>query len=270
MFWLILKLLTVLIFLIVFLRRPNLIWGIGLLAVTTAVLLDTFLGTFGREEMLTELGFFFYIIAGALLGGMTVWAFGWLRPYTAPNSLTSSAALATHNKKRPAKANTAFDRQMLFNEIRQRFSPEDVRDLIFDLGINENDVITFNQSIPDLIIALIDRAEDEGKAGAMALAVERILTPMPPENLPRPEKIDADSPPTILRHYLLAHYNLAELEAIATSLEIDWEQLDSNSKKSKVRSLLLHLYRRNRLFDLIDLIKPPPPAPEPEQPAEAS
>jgi hypothetical protein len=59
-----LKLLIVLIFLVKFLRRPSVVWGIGLLTVTTAVLLDTLLGTFDRDALLGELGFFFYIIAG--------------------------------------------------------------------------------------------------------------------------------------------------------------------------------------------------------------
>lgn len=53
----ILKLLVVLFFLIMFIRRPSAVWGIGLLTVTTAALLDTLLGTFNREEMLAELGF---------------------------------------------------------------------------------------------------------------------------------------------------------------------------------------------------------------------
>ena len=45
----ILKLLVVLFFLIMFIRRPRVAWGIGLLTVTTAVLLDTLLGTFNRR-----------------------------------------------------------------------------------------------------------------------------------------------------------------------------------------------------------------------------
>ncbi|MEZ4594930.1 MAG: hypothetical protein R3D55_27875, partial [Chloroflexota bacterium] len=58
------------VFLFMFWRRPSLKWGVGLLTVTSAVLLDTFLGTFNREEMLAQFGFFFYIIAGLLLGGI--------------------------------------------------------------------------------------------------------------------------------------------------------------------------------------------------------
>lgn len=262
-FWISFKIIIVLLLLIAFLRRPSFTWGIGLLAATTAVLLDTFLGTFGREEMMAELGFFFYIIAGALVGSTAVWIWGWLRPYTAVASNTAIATTATPTPRKRKNDTTAFDRQMLFEEIRTRFSPEDIRDLIFDLGINENDVIAFQQDTNTLIVNLMDTANEQGQTGALALAVERILTPMPPENLPRLEKIDADSPPTILRHYLLAHYTLADLQAITESLAIDWEQLESSSKKAKVRSLLLYLYRRNRVHELIAIMKKDLPVADP-------
>lgn len=67
--FIVLKLLVVLVFLIMFIRRPTVVWGIGLLTVTTAALLDTLLGTFNREQLLGEMGFFFYVISGALLAG---------------------------------------------------------------------------------------------------------------------------------------------------------------------------------------------------------
>jgi hypothetical protein len=144
---------------------------------------------------------------------------------------------------------------MLYDEVRTRFGREDVLDLIFDLGINENDVMTLDQNLNQLIINTMDWADAHGQAGALALAVERILTPIPPENLPRLEKITADSPVTILRQYLLAHYALAQLAQMADTLELDWEQIGSGSKKEKVRSLLLYLMRRNRLPELVDLMK---------------
>jgi hypothetical protein len=50
---------------------------------------------------------------------------------------------------------------------------------------------------------------------------------------------------------------MAELEQMTTSLGIDWEQLESRNKKAKVRSLLLHLMRRNRLAELVDLMHKP-------------
>ena len=79
----VLKLLVVLLFLVRFLRRPSVVWGIGLLTVTTAVLLDTLLGTFDRDALLAELGFFFYVIAGALLAGAAAWVVGlWGRSST--------------------------------------------------------------------------------------------------------------------------------------------------------------------------------------------
>jgi hypothetical protein len=259
MIFLIVKLLVVILFLILFLRRPTLVWGIGLLTVTSAVLLDTFLGTFGREEMLAELGFFFYVVSGALFSGAAIWLWGVLRPGTAPAVVAPTSLPVARNIPPPPtvesnedqSGGTAFDRQMLYDEIRRRFGREDVLDLIFDLVINENDVMTLDQDMNQLIINVMDVAEQHGQMGALALAVERILTPPPPENLPRLEKITADSPPTILRHYLLAHYDLAQLQQLATNLGIDWEQLGTGNKKEKVRSLLLYLYRRNRIDELI-------------------
>jgi hypothetical protein len=260
--FLMIKLLIVAIFLVMFLRKSKLVWGIGLLAVTSAVLLDTFLGVFNREEMLAELGFFFYVIAGGLFGATAVWLWGVLRPIT--SSVTATASPTPSPTFTPAASpngtqdnNAAFDRQLIYDDVRTRFGREDILDLIFDLGIPENDVMTLHQDMNQVIINVMDWSTQQGRVGALALAVERILTPLPPENLPRLEKITADSPPTILRQYLLAHYKMAELEQMTTSLGIDWEQLESRNKKAKVRSLLLHLMRRNRLAELVDLMHKP-------------
>lgn len=263
---LIVKLLIVVIFLVLFLRRPSVVWGIGLLTVTTAVLLDTFLGTFNREQMLAEMGFFFYVIGGALVGGMAVWAWGVLRPLLKPAQAAVPATAPTPTPTTPdpktvtfqpikdEKTGTAFDRQMLYNEIRTRLGREDVLDLLFDLRIQENEVMTLHQDMNQLIIRLMDEAAQRGQTGELALAVERILTPPPPQNLPRREKIDSSSPPTILRHYLLAHYSLTDLKQMATRLEIDWEQLDHSNKRTFTRTLLQYLYRRNGVDRLIGLI----------------
>ena len=271
---LIVKLLVVIFFLIMFLRRPSVAWGVGLLTVTTAILLDTLLNTFDHVELQAEFGFFYYVVAGALFGGAAIWLWGVLRPFLNPSQPQAYA----NNRAKPQTAvpaassnpsggnNSAVDRQMVFDQIRTRFGYEDVLDLMFDMGINENDVMSLDQNINDLIIRIMDQAELNGQSGALALAVERILTPMPPENLPRLEKINADSPPTVLRQYLLAHYNLAELEQIAVDLDVDWEELGLSGKKGKVRNLLLYLYRRNRINELIDLMRlqiEPPASPEP-------
>jgi hypothetical protein len=265
---LIIKSVIVILFLAMFLRRPRVLWGIGLLTVTTAILLDTFLGTFGREEMLAELGFFFFIISGALFSGAAAWAWGLLRPLTMTRS---AGTIFTELDTRPAMDNaetlddqsmlpdiessTAVDRQMLFDEIRNRLGREDVIDLIFDLSINENDVMTVNQDMNQLIINTMDLVAQRGQDGDLALAVERILTPIPPERLPRLERISPDSPPTILRHFLLAHYELSRLQQIANDLDIDWEEIGVGGKKEKVRNLLLYLYRRNRVDELIAVIQ---------------
>jgi len=259
---LVLKLFVVLVFLLMFLRRPSLVWGIGLLTVTTAVLLDTFLGTFGRDEMQSEFGFFFPVMTGILFSGAAIWLWGVLRPYLTPAALPQpeptppTLEKPTLSAPKSTPAGTAFDRQMLYDQIRGRFGREDVLDLMFDLGINETEVITLNQDMNHLIINIMNLAEEREQTAALALAVERILTPTPPEHLPRLEKINVASPPTILRQYLLAHYTLADLAQMSTQLDIDWEQLGAGSKKEKVRELLLYLYRRNRVDGLITLMQP--------------
>jgi hypothetical protein len=129
-----------------------------------------------------------------------------------------------------------------------------MRDLVFDLGINENDVFSPGYSATESIARLMDVADDQGQAGDLALAVERILTPIATSDLPRVEKLSSTSPPTVLRHYLLAHYNLDELNALAADLKIDSEQL-GGAKREIARNLLLHLRRRNRLDELIAVLQ---------------
>ncbi|MBK7894009.1 MAG: hypothetical protein IPJ90_03795 [Anaerolineaceae bacterium] len=267
---LILKFVVMAAFLFMFWRRPSLKWGVGLLTVTSAVLLDTFLGTFNREEMLAQFGFFFYIIAGLLIGGIAYWLFSLLQPWqaaaAAPGTVTGTAVSPPLPPTKPAantpvtftpgtdETGTAFDRQMIYEEIRDRLGREDVLDLLFDLAIQDNEVMNLQQEMHQLIINIMELTAQRGQTGQLALAVERILTPPAPEALPRLEKISLESPPTILRHYLLAHYDLEKLQKTAVTLGIDWEQLAIASKKSKVRDLLHYLYRRNRVDELIDLM----------------
>jgi hypothetical protein len=262
---LIAKIVLVAFFLLMFLRNNKLIWGVGLLTVTTAILLDTLLSTFSRDEMLAQLGFFFYVIAGGLAAGAALWLWAVLAPVVR-GSQASDQTPATDttgqqfNKPetpsaRPAGIETAFDRQSLRRQMRERLSPDELLDVLFDLGWSENDVISFGQANEQLIDRMIRRAEERGQIGDLTLAVERILTPIPKENLPRLEKLDVSSPPTIIRHYLLAHYDLASLEKLASELQVDWEALGGDNKNSKTRNLLLYVKRRSLLPEFITLMK---------------
>lgn len=275
MVFLILKLIIVFFFLIMFIRRPNIVWGIGLLTVTTAVLLDTLLGTFNREELLADLGFFYYIISGVLFAGAAAWFWGLVRPYLPASPDQSQRAVASTPVLAPKSENViapppplpaghedgyaaaGIDRRMLFEQIHGRFSFRDIRDLMFDLEINELDVVVPGQSVDELIINIMDEADRQGRADSVALAVERILTPPPSNLLPRVEKLTPESPRTVLRHFLLANYNMTQLKKLTGSLGIDWEQLQGNDKKDKVRELLLYLYRRNQIGDLIQALQSP-------------
>ncbi len=267
---LIIKLLVVVIFLIMFIRRPSIAWGIGLLTVSTAVLLDTLLNTFDHTALQAQLGFFYFVIIGALFGGAALWLWAVLRPFINPTSATTTATVPPQNNQQPIFKNndSTFDRQMIYEQIRDRFGFEDVLDLMFDLDIRENDVMGLNQTMQGLIVNIMDVAEARGQTAVLALAVERILTPLPADHLPRLEKLSADSPPTVLRQYLLAHYDLKTLQQIAIDLDIDWEDLGLASKKQKVRNLLLFLARRNRTDDLLDWMHDHAPTPETPQDSE--
>lgn len=263
LFFLVLKIATVALFLAMFIRTGRLAWAIGLLTVTSAILLDTFLGTFGREEMVEELGFFFFAIAGGLFAGAAAWLWLLLRPHLTAKGPGPAGGMGTYESANPSlgyeagadRVGTAVDRQLLFDQIRQRLSPDDILDVIYDVGMSENEVVGFHQDANQVIVRLIDLAEQEGHSGQLALSVERILSPMRREDLPRPEKLSADTPPMVLRHYLLANASSAEIAGMATSLDVDWEYLAGAGKKAKTRNLLLHLQHRNRLQELVELMK---------------
>jgi hypothetical protein len=262
MSWLLLlKFIAIIFFLIMFLRKPSLVWGIGLLTVTTAVLLDTLLGTFDREAVVAELGFFYFIVAGALFAGAALWLWGLLLPKvqssavgSVPAKMPEEIVLQTAESAVKPGISGYADRGMLYAEIRERFGREDVLDLMYDLQIKENDVLTVDQDMNRLIVNIMDFAERNGQCDELALAVERILTPPPAENLPRLERISVESPPTILRQYLLANYSIVDLQELTEDLEIDWEQLDAGAKREKTRSLLQYVQRRNRLDELLALM----------------
>ncbi|MBP7999153.1 MAG: hypothetical protein KA314_29695 [Chloroflexi bacterium] len=264
----ILKLLTVLFFLVKFIRGGRLVWGIGLLTVTTALLLDTFVGTLGGEAMRERMGFFYYVLSGALFAGAAAWLLGLLRPQlVTPSSQppTNPTSFLPQPSNEPvwssapgdSETQTAVDRQMLYDQIRHRLSPEEVLDAMFDVSINENDVFNPTQDMSQIIIHLMDVAERQNKLGDLALAVERILTELSPESLPRLEKLSVDSPPTVLRHFLLFHYPLEQLEKMVDELGLSGEVLVRAGKKNMVRQMLLHLYRRNRLEELLTVMQEP-------------
>jgi hypothetical protein len=264
LFLLILKIVAVALSLVMFLRTGRLAWAVGLLTVTSAILLDAFLGTFGRDEMLAELGFFFFVIIGGLFAGAAAWLLLLLRPNLSANRYAADAVAVAYEgpgsgaEKIAANSDTsgtAVDRQMLFDQIRQRLSPDDILDVVFDLGMSENEVVGFYMDANQVIVRLIDLAEQQGQSGQLALSVERILSPIRREDLPRPEKLSVDSPPMVLRHYLLANARSAEIEGMAVTLGVDWEYLAGDSKKAKTRNILLYLQRRNRLQEIVDLMK---------------
>ncbi len=259
--WWVIKIALVLFFLQAFLRRGRAAWGIGLLTVTTAVLLDSLASTWGRERLLGELGFFTYVVGGMLLSGAALWLWEVMQP--AGRVMVAPARFVPARPAAPADlpgSQAAVDRQMLYDEIRAHLGPDDVLDLIFDLGLNENDVINPGQDMPRVIVALMDEAERLGRLAALGQAVERVLKPLPAQHLPRLEKLSPESPPTLIRQFLVANYTLADLQAIAADLGVDWEELGDGPKKTRARQLLLYLVRRNQLPRLLARLQKAPTA----------
>lgn len=273
---LIIQLLIIAVFFVMFWRGSKLFWGIGLLTVIGAVLLNTIFTLFGRAELIESLGPWYGFINGVLMAGAAMWLLGVLSPYlggrwgvggppSGGSFSTMEAAAAARNPRdiqklsdravSMAREASAYDLQLLHDQIRFNLSPEDVLDLIFDLEIAENDVIALTGDMRQTIINLINLGVEREQTADLALAVERILTPVPPDHFPRLENLRADSPPTILRRYLLAFYYLEDIEKMAAELEIDWERLGLGTKQNKVRHLLLYLQRRNRLQELIELMQ---------------
>jgi len=200
------------------------------------------------------------LMAGAAFWLWSILPSGWRAARVADESVTPVVTVQRFESVEPpqtksAGVETAFDRRMLQRQMRERLSPDELLDVIFDLGWSENEVVYYAQDNYQLIERIIERAEKQGQIGDLTLAVERVLTPIPRETLPRLEKLSPASPPTIIRHYVLANYDLAGLQDLASKLGIDWEALGGNNKNSKTRNLLLHLDRRSRLPEFIDLLK---------------
>lgn len=243
-----------------FLRSSKVVWGIGLLSVTTAVLLDTFLGVFEREAILAQLGFFFYVFAGIIMGGMIAWLLGILRPILVPILLGKEpvAVIETPMPVSPrpmpppsTQQSVAIDRKLLRQDMTETLTREDLLDVLFDLGINENELVAPNQTNQQLAQDVITYCERRDQLNALAFAVERALTPIASENLPRLEKLSVDTPAPVLRQYLLTKYDLAQTRDIALALGLKWDEIGYGNAQNRVRNLLIYLQRRNRLPDLL-------------------
>jgi hypothetical protein len=260
--FLIAKSLLIILFLVMFLRSNKPAWGIGLLTVTSAILLDTLLGTLGRAQMLEELGFFFYIIAGALFAGATIWLWAIIKDFAftpkkgtnAGDSSTDSGPVVSDGLNRHREDVVDIHRPII-DGLQGELSHDDLLDLIFDLGWFDEDLTLLQGENNRFINSIIGLAEDRGQLESLKLASKRIITPIPPENLPRLEKLKQDSPPTLLRHFLLANYTLVEVEQMIEELDVDDDIGIGKLKNSNVRYLLSDLYQKNRIGALIELMQ---------------
>ena len=254
-FWLITKIALVVLFLFMFWRRADWVWGIGLLTLATAAFADTFLGVFGRAELVAQLGLMAYVLGGVLVGGTAVWFIGVTRPLWMPPAAIPPVVAVPPQGAAVAVAPLGREQQELYETIRTKLSGDDILDLIFDLNLNESDILSPTRDMTQTIHNLLHAAQQKGGTADVALAVERVLTPVPAEHLPRLEKLSAETPPTVLRRYLLAYYFADQLREMAQALGIDWELLGLGSKQAKTRNLLLYLRRRGRTAELIALMK---------------
>ena len=255
-----------------FYQRPSLTWAVGLLTVATAVLLSVIVSIFQLEDAVADTGLWQQVIRGLVVGGAAFWLMSLLWPQlSGGEAVTQNSADLSKVRLQAAvqpdseqlfskravgmrNEGSEYDRQLLFDQIMQNLSLEDVQDLMFDVEMAENEVVSPTRDMQQTVYNIIDLAQERELMGDLALAVERILTPVPPDHFPRLSRITIESPPTILRRYLLTFYSLEELEEMAQELEIDWELLGIGSKQQKVRNLLLWIMRRNRLAELIEVM----------------
>lgn len=245
----ILRFVTVLLFLVLFLRRSTVAWAVGLLTVVLMVFLDAL----SFRNLLDETGYYGFFLGGLIVGGVAVWL---TRLFSAQSTNQAQIQATTSLASAPLiNENTAVDRKLIYDQIRNNLGANDVLDLIFDLGFNENELVNPNHNMPQIIVKVIETAERQGVMKQLAMAVERILTPVPKENLPRLEKLSADTPSNLLRQFIVANYTLSDLAAITTSLGVDWEEMGTDGKKNRVRRLLLYLRRRNQSDALVNTLQ---------------
>ena len=275
--FLIIEIIVIIFFLVMFYMRSNLTWAVGLLTVATAVLLNVIRIIFRLDESLDSAGLWLQIVGGLAFGGAAIWLVGLLRPYMGDGFIPtddtisqnqsamgavngsyvastdpSGEALLSRRAVGMRNETSEYDRQLLFDQIMQNLSSEDVLDLMFDVEMAENEVVSPMRTMNQTIHNIIDLAGERDQTSDLALAVERILTPVPPDHFPRLSRITIETPQHILRRYLLAFYDLEMLEQMSADLEIDWERLGIGSKQQKVRNLLLWLRRSNRMAELIE------------------
>lgn len=256
----------ILFFLVMFYRRSDFIWGVGLLAISSAVLLGVTRVVFNLDGSSAMTGLWLQLISGLIISGIALWFLGVLRPWmgegffpAGTDNRPSQSAVKPDgeqllSRRAVGMSNSAseYDRQLLFDQIKQNLGLEDVLDLMFDVEMAENEVIAPTNDMTQTIHNMIDLALERDQISDLALAVERILTPVPPDHFPRLARITVETPSTILRRYLLTFYDLDMLQEIAGALDIDWELMGIGSKQQKVRNLLLWIRRRNRMGELIE------------------
>ena len=240
-----------------FLRRANWAWATGLLTVGVMIVLDAL----QMRELLADGGFLTWLLGGLVAGGGFVWLVALFRPNSLPSQQKNRIPSIEPSYNAPvapvSAENSAVDRQMLFDQIRSRLSPDDIYDLIFDTNLNENSVIAPSQDMQETIIRLMDEAGRAGQSGQLAMSVERILTPLSKDSLPRLGRLSAETPSHLLRQTIIANLSFDDLANLCTELDIDWQEMGSDAKKTRVRRLLRYLQRRSRLPELFEQLQSP-------------
>lgn len=158
---------------------------------------------------------------------------------------------------------TAVDETILTQTLINLFDESELRDLCFDLTIDYNGLPPGDRQAKAqaLVTYFARRRQLNILVDAIREARPFISLELLSPNQEVRESAAQSIPPTTpidrrkLTRVLLEQFNEEELRDLCFELVLDYENLAGSGKSVKVRSLIQYLQRRNRLPELLDLLK---------------
>ncbi|MAT95698.1 MAG: hypothetical protein CL608_00910 [Anaerolineaceae bacterium] len=181
----------------------------------------------------------------------------------------------------------AADPVEIFRILVDQFSFDDLRDLIFEMGVNEEDLggtshqakarefvlwIQRNGRLPELVQAIqrtrgilapseeqsqsnidIDVGEDTVTFGDVDLPIQEDYgtSPAPPSR----KDVRQEGTAQAINQALLDYFNHDELKTVSFEMRIDYDNLAGEGKEEKVRALVEQVQQQNRLSELTQHIQ---------------